>query len=354
MEKLNSLEEICRKILPADGKIMNELYRVWNNKCIPLGSLGWLSQTFIQIGGIQRTLHPNIEKKLTLVMAADNGVVEEGVSQSDYHVTTQVVENMVRKKASISIMSQYGGSDYLVVDMGMKEPVAGTIDLAGVRETNNMVKGPAMTRQAALAAVLAGTELAMEKAAEGYGLFSTGEMGIGNTTTSAAMVAVFSGKEPEMVTGRGAGLSTEGLKRKIQVIKEAIALNSPDQEDPIDVLAKVGGLDIAGLTGVFLGGAAAGIPVVIDGFFASVAALTAYKICPASRDVMIASHCSKEPGAALTLEMLGLKPIIFGEFHLGEGSGAILLFPMLDQVFNLYEKLPSFEEGQIETYLPLK
>ena len=156
------------------------------------------------------------------------------------------------------------------------------------------------------------------------------------------------------MTGRGAGLSSEGLERKIQTIEKAVALNRPNPKDVIDILAKVGGLDIAGLTGVFLGAAASGVPVVIDGFIASVAALLAKQLAPAASDGMIASHCSKEPGAVLALEMLGLKPVIYGDFHLGEGSGAVFLFPMLDQAFYLYEKLPSFEEGKIETYIPLK
>ena len=168
------------------------------------------------------------------------------------------------------------------------------------------------------------------------------------------MLAVLSGEPVSVVTGRGAGLSGEGLERKIKTVEKAIHVNKPDPSDPLDVLSKVGGLDIAGLTGVFIGAAAAKVPVVIDGFIASVAALLAWKLCPDAVDGMIASHCSEEPGAAKALEMLGLKPVIFGDFHLGEGSGAVLLFPMLDQVFHLYRKLPSFEEGKIETYLPLK
>lgn len=349
-----SLEEVCQRIRPADAEIMHRVWKIWDNKCIPLRSLDWLQETLVRIAGVQRTTHPSIERKLTIVMAADNGVIAEGVSQSDYHVTTQVVENMLHRRATIALMSEKAGSDFLVADMGMKERVEGVINLSQMRGTDNMARGPAMSRETAVAAIEAGADLALKKAAEGYRLLSTGEMGIGNTTSSSAVLAALSGRTAAEVTGRGAGLSGEGLQRKIRTIEKAIALNRPDREDAVDVVSKVGGLDIAGLTGVFLGAAAAGIPVVIDGFIASVAALLAKQLAPAAPDGMIASHCSKEPGAVLALAMLGLKPVIYGNFHLGEGSGAVLLFSMLDQVFHLYEELPSFEEGKIETYIPLK
>ena len=349
-----SLEEVCQRIRPADAEVMHRVWKIWDNKCIPLRSLDWLQETLVRIAGVQRTTRPSIERKLTIVMAADNGVIAEGVSQSDYHVTTQVVENMLHRRATIALMSEKAGSDFLVADMGMKERVEGVINLSQMRGTDNMARGPAMSRETAVAAIEAGADLALKKAAEGYRLLSTGEMGIGNTTSSSAVLAVLSGQAAAEVTGRGAGLSGEGLQRKIRTVEKAIALNRPDREDAVDVVSKVGGLDIAGLTGVFLGAAAAGIPVVIDGFIASVAALLAKQLAPAAPDGMIASHCSKEPGAVLALDMLGLKPVIYGNFHLGEGSGAVLLFSMLDQVFHLYEELPSFEEGKIETYIPLK
>lgn len=348
------LDDICEQIRPADQRVMHAIRETWDNKCIPLGSLGWFQDTIERIGGVQRRVQPDIRKKLTLVMAADNGVVSEGVSQSDYHVTTQVVDNMVHYKATIAIMSEYCGSDFLVADMGMKERVEGVISLSQMRGTANIALGPAMSRETAAAAVEAGARLAMEKAAEGYQLFATGEMGIGNTTTSGAVMTLLSGEPAEKLTGRGAGLSSEGLARKIKVIERAIEINQPDKSDALDILSKVGGLDIAGLTGVFLGAAASGVPVVIDGFIAAAAAVLAWKLAPDARDGMIASHCSKEPGALLALDMLGLKPVIFGELHLGEGSGAAFLFPMLDSAMNLYRKIPSFEEGKIENYVHLK
>ena len=354
MSVVLNIEEICRQIRPADRDITDQVWKIWDNKCIPLRSLEWLQETLVRIAGIQRTIHPQIEKKLTIVMAADNGVISEGVSQSDYHVTTQVVDNMIHHKATVALMADYDRSELLVVDMGMKEKVDGVLDFSLMRGTNNMAEGPAMSRETAVAAIEAGANLAIQKAAEGYGLLATGEMGIGNTTSSSAVLSVLSEKPAACVTGRGAGLSGAGLEQKIRTIDKAIALNQPNPADAIDILSKVGGLDIAGLTGVFLGAAAAGIPVVIDGFIASVAALLAKQLAPASAEGMIASHCSKEPGAALALKMLGLKPIIYGGLHLGEGSGALLIFSMLDQIFNVYEKLPSFQEGKIDTYIPLK
>ncbi len=354
MSRALTLEEICRRIHPADAAVMNQVWKIWDNKCIPLRSLEWLQETLVHIAGVQRSVRPQIQKKLTIVMAADNGVIAEGVSQSDYHVTTQVVDNMLHRRATIALMSEMAGSEFLVADIGMKEKVEGVLDISRMRGTDNMAVGPAMCRDTAVSAIEAGANLAIKKAGEGYQLFATGEMGIGNTTSSSAVLAVLSGKPVSYVTGRGAGLSSEGLEQKIRTIERAVELNQPKSADVIDILAKVGGLDIAGLTGVFLGAAAAGVPVVLDGFIAAVAALLAKQLAPASSDVMIASHCSKEPGAALALEMLGLKPVIYGDFHLGEGSGAVFLFPMLDQIFHLYEKLPSFQEGKIETYIPLK
>lgn len=187
-----SLEEICGRVRPADVEIMHQVWKIWDNKCIPLRSLDWLQETFVRIAGVQRTTAPCIDRKLTIVMAADNGVIAEGVSQSDYHVTTQVVENMLHRRATIALMSERAGSDFLVADIGMKEKVEGVLDISQMRGTYNMAEGPAMSRETAIAAIEAGAELAMKKASEGYQLLSTGEMGIGNTTSSSAVLAVLS------------------------------------------------------------------------------------------------------------------------------------------------------------------
>ena len=348
------LESWIRSVRPADEAIMNNVRMIWDHKCMPLGSLGEFQEMIVRIAGAEKTVHPHIDRKLTFVMAADNGVVGEGVSQSDHHVTTQVVENMTKDKATIAIMSKFQRSDFRIIDMGMKEHVPGTLDRSLMSGTWNMTKGPAMTYETAEEAIRIGAEEAAEAAAKGYDLFATGEMGIGNTTTSTAVLAAFTGCDVESITGRGAGLSSEGLIRKIQAIRKALEVNKPDPRDPIDVLAKVGGLDLAGLTGIFIGAASAGIPVVIDGFIASVAALAAKRLCPEVTGYMLPSHCSMEPGALKVFDELQLQPVIYGGLRLGEGSGAVLLFAMLDHIMNIYRKLPSFDEAHVETYIPLK
>ena len=213
-----------------------------------------------------------------------------------------------------------------------------------------MTKGPAMTRAQAVQALEAGIEMVRRLKEDGYGLLATGEMGIGNTTTSSAVASVLLNQPVETMTGRGAGLSGDGLTRKINAIKKAIEVNHPNPGDAIDVLAKVGGFDIAGMAGMFLGGAAFGVPVVIDGFISCVAALIAQRICPAAGEYMIASHVSKEPAAQLILKALGKEAVIHGEMCLGEGSGAVALFPFLDMGIAVYESMSTFDDIHVEQY----
>ena len=216
--------------------------------------------------------------------------------------------------------------------------------------TRNMVKEPAMTREEAVKGIEAGIEMVSRLKAKGYGLLATGEMGIGNTTTSSAVASVLLDRPVEEMTGRGAGLSSDGLNRKITAIKKAIDKHQPDPKDAIDVLAKVGGLDIAGMAGVFIGGAAFSVPVVIDGFISCVAALIAQRICPTVGDYMIASHVSKEPAAHLILEALGKEAVIHGDMCLGEGSGAVALFPFLDMGTAVYQSMSTFDDIHVEQY----
>ena len=219
--------------------------------------------------------------------------------------------------------------------------------------TKNMAKEPAMTREQAVAAIEVGIAKAEELHAQGYEMLATGEMGIGNTTTSSAMTAVYLGLDVETVTGRGAGLSSHGLQRKIHAIKQAIAVNQPDPEDPLDVLAKVGGLDIAGMCGLFLGGAAQQMPVVMDGFISQVAALTAVRLVPECADYILASHVSEEPGANILLKELEKDAFLTCGMRLGEGSGAVALFPILDFASDIYHKMSTFVQADIVEYQPL-
>ena len=350
-----TLEEAIKKIQPLDEEAMEYTRARWNTLGKPLHSLGRLEEMVTQFAGIYRDKKPHLGKKAVIVMAADNGVVAEGVTQTGQEVTKTVTENMTKHNATICIMSSMSGADVYPVDIG----IATDCDNPGVLPrkikygTDNMAKGPAMTREEAVRALETGIAVAEEKIAAGYQLLATGEMGIGNTTTSSAMAAVFLNQPVPELTGRGAGLSSEGLARKIAAIEKAIAINQPDPSDPIDVLAKVGGFDIAGMAGVFLAGAAHGVPVVMDGFISCVAALLAARIAPFAKDYMIASHVSKEPAAHLLLAELGKEAFLHCDMCLGEGTGAIMLFPILDQANAVYRGMATFDEAQIETYVPL-
>lgn len=286
-------------------------------------------------------------------MCADNGVVAEGVTQTGQEVTAIVAENFLTGDTSACVMCRQCGTDVFPVDVGMVSDTKVPRDLKVMNGTRNMAKEPAMTREEAVRGIEAGIEMVRRLKEKGYTLIATGEMGIGNTTTSSAVASVLLDKPVEMMTGRGAGLSGEGLKRKIAAIQKAVSKNQPDPKDAIDVLAKVGGLDIAGMAGVFLGGAAMHIPVVIDGFISCVAALVAQRICPLVKDYMIASHVSKEPAAALILEALDKEAVLHGEMCLGEGSGAVALFPFLDMGIAVYESMSTFEEIKVDQYKEL-
>lgn len=349
------LNEAINKIKAPDKAAMDEAWKIWDSKCIPLRSLGLLQEMVVRLAGIQRTAAPKLKGRAVIVMAGDNGVIEEGVTQSDNHVTTTVTCNMTKANATICVLSKLSGADVFPVDVGIKDDYVcpGVLNRKVMRGTNNMTKGPAMPREKAVEAVEAGIGVVEMLAGKGYNLFATGEMGIGNTTTSSAMAAVLLNKPVETVTGRGAGLSTPGLMKKIEAIKQAIALNKPDAKDPLDVLSKVGGLDIAGLCGCFIGAAAIGMPIMIDGFISSVAALCAVGIAPGCRDYIFPSHCSAEPAGQLVLEALGMDACLHAGMCLGEGSGAVTCMKLFDYAMAAYEEIPTFEGAQIEVYVPL-
>ncbi len=348
-----TLQETIAAIGPLDEKASELCMNHWDALAKPLRSLGKLETCVAQIAGIQRNPKVNIEKKGLIVMCADNGVVVEGVTQTGQEVTAQVAENFADvNKATTTILCSKAGADIFPIDIGVyRDTNIRNCKIA--YGTKNLFVEPALTREEAVKALETGINLAFEKKEEGYTLLAVGEMGIGNTTTSSAVASVLMNRPVEEMTGRGAGLSSAGLARKIEVIKHAIELHQPDPEDAVDVLAKVGGLDIAGMAGVFLGGAAARIPVVIDGFIAGVAALVAQRICPACRDYMIASHVSQEPATKQVLQELGKEAFLVADMHLGEGSGAVMLFPILDLAVEVYYKMATFQENDIENYVPL-
>jgi len=348
-----TLEETIQKIRPVDTAAMAAAKQHWDGLGKPLGSLGRLEKALIQIAGIQRTGDVHIDRKALVIMCADNGVVEEGVTQCGQEVTATVAENFLDEKSCVAIMCRRAGTKICPVDIGMAVDTPRVEKRKIAYGTKNMAKEPAMTREQAVAAIEVGIAKAEELHAQGYEMLATGEMGIGNTTTSSAMTAVYLGLDVETVTGRGAGLSSHGLQRKIHAIKQAIAVNQPDPEDPLDVLAKVGGLDIAGMCGLFLGGATQQMPVVMDGFISQVAALTAVRLVPECADYILASHVSEEPGANILLKALEKDAFLTCGMRLGEGSGAVALFPILDFASDIYHKMSTFVQADIVEYQPL-
>ena len=348
-----TLEETMQKIRPVDVAAMAAAKQHWDGLGKPLGSLGRLEKALIQIAGIQRTGDVHIDRKALVIMCADNGVVEEGVTQCGQEVTATVAENFLDEKSCVAIMCRRAGTKICPVDIGMAVDTPRAEKRKIAYGTKNMAKEPAMTREQAVAAIEVGIAKAEELHAQGYEMLATGEMGIGNTTTSSAMTAVYLGLDVETVTGRGAGLSSHGLQRKIHAIKQAIAVNQPDPEDPLDVLAKVGGLDIAGMCGLFLGGAAQQMPVVMDGFISQVAALTAMRLVPECADYILASHVSEEPGANILLKALEKDAFLTCGMRLGEGSGAVALFPILEFASDIYHKMSTFVQADIVEYQPL-
>lgn len=342
--------------LPApDEEARRACHERWAGIAKPLGSLGLLEKAVEKIAALTGDADYALTKRVVLVLCADNGVVAQGVTQTGSEVTAAVAKNLTLGDASVCRMGRVAGARVIPVDMGMNDPVdaPGLLDRRIAPGTRDMSKGPAMTREQALAAIEAGMGLAEEMKADGAKILLTGEMGIGNTTTSAAMAAVLLHQPVAVVTGRGAGLSSEGLGRKIEVIEEAIRVNRPDAEDPIDVLAKLGGFDIAGMAGIFIGGAIHKIPVLADGLISCVAALAAKRLCPGAGQAILASHVSAEPAGRLLLDALGLEPLICAGMYLGEGSGAVAALPLLDMACAVYGGMPTFEEIEIERYVPL-
>ena len=350
-----TLAEVVRSITPADQKAAAAAKARWDSIAKPLGSLGALENAVIRIAAMTGTPDVDISKRAVVVMCADNGVVAQGVTQTGQEVTAIVAENMSSGDTSVCAMARHAGAEVVPVDIGFATPLKGEKILQKNirRGTADLTQGPAMTREEAERAVLTGVEIARDLCAKGVNLLGTGEMGIGNTTTSSAVASVFLDRPPVDMTGRGAGLSSEGLVRKIHAIETGIALNQPDPADPLDVVSKVGGLDLAGLAGVFLGGALCHMPVLVDGFISSVAALIAARLCPACTDYMLGSHASDEPASKLVLAELGLEPFLYAGMRLGEGTGAVAVMPLLDMGLAVYREMTTFEATDIEAYQPL-
>lgn len=320
----------------------------------PLGSLGKLEEIVQRIAGITGNSEPVIDKKAIIIMCADNGVVEEGVSSCPKSVTATVTKNFTRGITGVNVFSRLSKADIVIVDIGVDDDIKNPmiINRKIRKNTWNIVKGPAMEKHEAEQAINTGIEIVRQQKEQGVKLLGTGEMGIGNTTTSSAVSSVLLGHSPEDMIGIGSGLSKDALINKVEVVKRAIEFNKPYAQDPIDVLAKVGGFDIAGLTGCFIGAAMYRIPIIIDGFISAAAALTAVKLNPHVKDFIFTSHGSAEPGNRLIMKALGMEPMLNLNMRLGEGTGAALAFQLFDAAFAAYYQMGTFDDAQIEQYVP--
>lgn len=344
------------QIPPLSPAATNQALERWSKIAKPLGSLGLLEDAVTQIVAVTADPKYTIEQRALLMLCADNGVVSQGVTQTGSSVTATLVRNSVSDALTVSKMAKIASCEVIAVDMGIINPLPldGIVNCRIASGTADISQGAAMSRFQAEKAISYGIALARDAKEKGNKILCTGEIGIGNTTTSSAVASVLLGRDVETVTGRGAGLSSEGLSRKIEAIKRAIKINRPDRADAIDVLSKLGGFDIAGLSGVFIGAAQMQIPVLLDGFISSVAALCAARLCPEAMQVMLASHVSAEPACSMILDELGLKPLINAGMRVGEGTGAVAALPLLDMAFAVYHEMPTFEEVSIESYKPLK
>ena len=311
-----TLEETLKQIKPLDEEKMQVAKKRWDSIAKPLHSLGKMEDLITQIVGMTGEVKVDITKKALVAMCADNGVVEEGVTQTGQEVTAIVADNFVKETTTACVMCHQCGVSVKPVDVGMVRDTTARTDLKVMYGTRNMTKGPAMTREEAIKGIEAGIAMVEELKEQGYRLLATGEMGIGNTTTSSAVASVLLKQPVETMTGRGAGLSSEGLIRKIEAIKKAVALNKPDASDPVDVLAKVGGLDIAGMVGCYLGAAICQMPILIDGFISAVSAYLACMLNQTAKEYMIPTHCSAEPAAKMIMEKLGMEAPLHAGMHL--------------------------------------
>ena len=316
----------------------------------PLGSLGKLEEIAIKLAGINNRLKNEINKKCVIIFSSDNGVVEEGVASAPQYVTLAQTINFTRGLTGVATLAKENNTDLIVIDIGINSDyiIEGVKNRKIRRGTYNIAKEPAMSYDEALKAISIGIESVKEAKDKGYDIVGVGEMGIGNTTTSSAILASLLNCDIDSVVGKGAGLTDEAFKRKKEVIREAIEINNPNTKDPIDILAKVGGFDIAGMVGVFLGCAYYKIPVVIDGFISAVAALVSVKLNNNVKDYLISSHLSKEIGYKLAMEEIGLEPMLNLDMRLGEGSGCPIAFSIVSYACAMMNNMATFEEAEID------
>ena len=349
---MSILQKTLNAIQTPDANIRSQARERLSQLTMPHWALGRVMNVAEDLAAICGTIKPSVVKKVIVIMAADHGVTREGVSQYPSEVTPQMVHNFVRGGAAINALAELAQASVVIVDMGVAADLSSLVAEGKIIDkkirlgTANMAQGPAMSRQEAITALENGISIAMDISG-GYDLFATGDMGIGNTTASAAILAALTGCPVESATGRGTGIDDDRLRHKVEVIKEALKVNRPDAADPIDVLAKVGGLEIGGIAGFILGCAANGKPVVVDGFISTAGALIAHALCPTSANYMIAGHCSAETGHKEMLKRLGKKALLDLDMRLGEGTGACLAMNLVDAAQRILTQVATFAESAV-------
>jgi nicotinate-nucleotide--dimethylbenzimidazole phosphoribosyltransferase len=344
------LEDTIKNIRPLDSASMEKAAMRQEQLTKPRGSLGILESLSVQIAGITRRPLPEINHKVIMTMAADHGVVDEGISLYPQEVTRQMVLNFLNGGAAINVLGRLTGTRVIVVDMGVKggfPAMDGLVCKMVDFGTANMCKGPAMTNAQAIDSLQGGIKAVKDEIGKGLDILGMGEMGIGNTTSASAIISAVTGRPPVEVTGRGTGIGDEQLQKKIGVIEQILVINRPDNKDALDILAKVGGFEIGGMAGAMLAAAAAGVPVVIDGLISSSAALIAAGFCPQVKDYLIASHLSAERGHAICLDHLGLRPLVDLNLRLGEGTGAVFGIFICEAAVKTLTQMATFSEAGV-------
>ena len=342
--------ETIATIAPLEAAASERAWARLDSLTKPPRSLGKLEEIAARVSAIQDDVRPILRSKTIVLMAGDHGVTAEGVSPYPTEVTMQMVANFAAGGAAINQLARHAGAEILLVDMGVAtslEGIGSVMDARIADGTANMAQGPAMTREQAALAVITGIEVARRIASGGVAVIGTGEMGIGNSTAAAAVTSALTGVDPSLVVGRGTGLDDAGVLHKADVVRRALAINSPDADDALDVLAKVGGYEIAGLAGVIVGAAAASVPVVSDGYIAGAATLAALRLAPAAAPYVFASHRSAEPGHTVVLDALGLEPVLDLDMRLGEGTGAALAMSLMDAACAMMSGMATFAEAGV-------
>lgn len=345
-----NLDNLISQIQPLDSEAMEAARARQEDLTKPRGSLGKLEEISIQLAGITAVPVPEIEHKVVIVMAGDHGVVAEGVSAYPSEVTPQMVLNFLMGGAAINVLSRHVGARVVIVDMGVAVEMESHPDLIVKKValgTNNISQGPAMTYEQALQAVESGADVVKGELEKGLDILAIGDMGIGNTTPSAAIAASLMGSSVEEIVGRGTGVDDAGLQRKINAVRRALETNQPDANDSLDVLAKVGGFEIAGLVGAILAAVAHRMPVVIDGFISTAAAMIAVSLAPRARDYLFSAHRSQELGHKIMLEWLGFEPLLDLQMRLGEGTGAVLAISIIEAASKTLSEMATFSEAGV-------